>query len=151
MKRVFHIGLLLLIMFEAKTYHNERLLPDTVDFWEIILNGRELLPTRTHNEKTHVFGNATYILDSISDKDLLYILYFTDTPCSDCPSKIELRNKNGNVIKTMEKAFDNSPFQLTGVEIKNLLSDSDEVYIYFTGKHKHWRPWRLLGIVKMGG
>lgn len=121
--------------------------PDTTDGWRICLNDTITLEKQSNGDKNDF---AAYYFDKIIDSDTIDIFYFTDAPCSNCKSKIELRNFNSIVLKTIDKNLDNStPFRLTGNELKELLSDNDRVYIYFTAKHIDWRPWMLLGIMKM--
>ena len=134
MKRLFHIGLFLLLIFGAKASNNRFVLPDTIDFWKIKLNGKELV---------------NYTLENISMNDTLDIIYFTDTPCSECPEKIELRDKNGKVIKAIKNNFERTPFRLTGLELKKLLTDNEQVFIYFSRKDREWRPWELLDVLTM--
>jgi hypothetical protein len=143
MKKLLQLGIFLLLPIGAMANKNQTVLVDTVDFWRIQLNKRELLATYPSGKRTP--GEAIYFIDKITTLDMVSIYYYTDSPCSDCPSKIELRDGNHNVIKIIEKNFDDTPFLLTGSEVEKILTDNDKVYIYFTGKYKAWRPWTLLG------
>jgi len=123
----------------ANNYKSAR--PDTIDFWIIKLNGKEIIPSGNFKERI-------YVIEKVSDIYRFEIGYYTDTPCPNCPSKIELRNDKGLVIKKLDGTFDNSPFQISGTELKKLIPENGKLYIYFTGKKgKEWRQWINLGVV----
>jgi len=144
MKKLIHFFSFLLLVINSRAA-----VIDTIDFWKIELTSKEIYPHRNYDEKARILSAAIYALDSIAPNDFLDISYFTDTPCHSCPSKLELRDSTGKVLKTIENTFDWSPFRLTGSEVKTLLQENKNVYLYFTGQYKDWRPWQLLGVLKM--
>jgi hypothetical protein len=147
MKKLLYAAAFLLFSVGAEASKIQPVLVDTTDFWQVKFNGNILVASYPKSNVSPAPGDATYFLDKVSDTDTLSILYYTDASCADCVSKIELRDKNGNVLKVLKKDFDNTPFLLAGNELARILRDNDNVYIYFTGKHKDWKPWKLLGIV----
>lgn len=132
------VGVLLLFTIKVKA-DNTLLLPDTVDNYQIILNGKIIL--------TELHASGTISIDSISDKDTLQIYYNTDTPCEPCLSKIIFKDKNGKNILTITRNTDFTSFKLTGNKLKKLLIDNDKVWIYFIDKSKV-NSGILLGILK---
>jgi hypothetical protein len=143
MKRLFNICLFLFLISDVKA-NNNFILPDTIDYWQIKLNNALLSPTGAVN--VDGFGVAAYVFDSLSEKDILKIRYFTDTPCPSCPSKLELRNGGGKVLRVIQKPFDNSPFELSGLELQKLLTDQ-KIYIFFSGEQKDPTSPVLLGVL----
>jgi hypothetical protein len=116
---------------------------DTIGFWQVQYNGKEVSPVSLNNEHT-------YLLASISDTDRVNVFYYTESPCSKCLCKLELRNENGIAVKTWERKGygDTRPFPLLGKDIGPLLKKG-RVYMYFSGKYDGWLPWVFLGALRL--
>ncbi|HXB13669.1 MAG TPA: hypothetical protein VNZ45_16900 [Bacteroidia bacterium] len=115
---------------------------DTVGFWQVSYNGMEIRPVMMNSE-------STYLLDTITDSAKINIFYFTESPCSKCQCKLQVRDANSNELKTIQRKGygDSSPFPFTGKEIKQMMGGK-KIYIYFSGKYDGWMPWIFLGAMK---
>jgi len=115
---------------------------DTIGFWKIQYNDKEIAPVTLN-------GEQTYYLTLLTDTDKVNVFYYTESPCKECLCKLELRNEDGAVIKTMQRKGygDNKPFYLQGKELEDMFAKG-RVYMYFTGKYDGWMPWILMGSLR---
>lgn len=115
---------------------------DSIGFWKIQNNNKEIGPVCIN-------GVQTYLISSPDDTGKLDIFYFTGSPCKKCLCKLELRDENGNPLKTFERKGygDNSPFEIMGKELSPMLAKG-RVYMYFSGKYDGWMPWVPMGALK---
>jgi hypothetical protein len=119
---------------------------DTIDYWQVKLNGKIINPN-----PGGTFDNSVYSITNISDSATLEIGYYTDSPCpsKECVSKLELKTKNGLILEIKNNSFDNTPFQISGKELKKLFLLNSDIYVYFSGKKggDTWDTPRYLGIL----
>jgi len=115
---------------------------DTVGFWQLTYNGKEIRPVMMNSE-------STYLLDSIADSARINIFYYTESPCKKCPCKLQIRDENSKDLKTIQRRGygDNAPFPFKGYEIKQMMAEK-KIYLYFTGKYDGWMPWIFLGALR---
>jgi hypothetical protein len=115
---------------------------DTVGFWQVSYNGKEVRPVMMNSE-------STYLLDTITDSAKINIFYFTESPCKNCQCKLQIRDENSKELKTVQRKGygDNTPFPFTGKEIKQMMQGK-RIYLYFSGKYDGWMPWVFLGALK---
>ncbi len=119
---------------------------DTVGFWKITENGKEISPVTLN-------GEPCYLLETLSDSALMCIYYYTESPCAKCMCKLQVRDTNGAVLNTIErKGYGNNvPFSFPGKNLKGWLSGRNgRFYLYFSGRYDGWMPWVFLGEVKSG-
>jgi len=114
--------------------------PDTIDYWILRLDGKELRPSGKFKERL-------YVLENVSINNKFEIRYYTDRPCPSCSCKMEFRDEKGAVVLTMNR-IGNTSFQLSNEEFQKLLSVNGRIYIFFSGRESEtWGNWRLLGVV----
>jgi|ERR1700722_14918020 hypothetical protein len=115
---------------------------DTVGFWQVSYNGKEVRPVMVNSE-------STYLLDTITDSAKINIFYFTESPCSKCQCKLQVRDENTKELKTIQRKGygDSTPFPFTGKEIKQMMAGK-KIYLYFSGKYDGWMPWIFLGALR---
>ena len=115
---------------------------DTVGFWKVQHNDKEIASVPLN-------GEQTYFVTGLADSDLIQVFYYTESPCKKCMCKLELRDENGVVIRTMERKGygDNVPFTITGKNLNEMFTKG-RVYMYFSGKYDGWMPWILLGSLR---
>lgn len=134
--KTFFIALFCLFAFIARAQD------DTVGFWQVQYKGKEISAVNLNNEQS-------YPLPELTDTNSLFVFYYTESPCRKCLCKLEVRDENANVLKTIERKGygDMRPFLLQASELKQWL-DKGKVYMYFSGKYDGWMPWIFMGALK---
>ena len=115
---------------------------DTVGFWQVQRNGKEVSPINVNNEQT-------YYLANLNDTDKVNIFYYTESPCAKCLCKLELKDESGRVVKKFERKGygDTRPFPSTGKDLNPIL-EKGRIYMYFTSKYDGWMTPVFMGALK---
>ena len=121
---------------------NTRAQEDTVGFWQVTYNGKEIRPVMVNSE-------STYLLDSIADSAKINVFYYTESPCKKCLCKLQIRDEDSHDLKTIQRKGygDSTPFPFKGYEIRQMMGGK-KLYLYFSGKYDGWMPWIFLGALK---
>jgi hypothetical protein len=138
MQKLKIVTFLFLLCFGGKLFAQD----DTVGFWQITINGKEISGVNFNNEKT-------YFIDSLGDSDRVNVLYFNESPCKKCPCKLQFRDGDNHEIKTIERKGygDNPPYKFTGAEIKQMMQNK-KLYLFFDLKYDGWDPWIFMGALR---
>jgi hypothetical protein len=138
MKKAFSI-IIVFVTVALKAFAQD----DTIGFWKIQYDNKEISAITLNGEKT-------YLISSVGDTNKLDVFYYTESPCRKCECKLELRDENGNTIRTIDRKGygDNRPFQFNGKELGKQLAKG-RVYMYFSGKYDGWLPWVFMGALRL--
>ncbi len=115
---------------------------DTIGFWKVQKDNTEIIPVTIN-------GEQTYYITSLTDSDRIDVYYYTESPCKKCLCKFELRNENGETVKTLERKGygDNRPFEIPGKELNPMLAKG-RVYMYFSGRYDGWLTPVFMGALR---
>jgi|GEM_PF-3414781 hypothetical protein len=118
-------------MFRVQAGNKNVVRTDTVDFYQLFLNGKQLFPKKVNDPKTKLLIDKGYVLNQLDDKDELRVMYFSDACHNDC-GQLELGNNQGVTLSTLNKEKGQNYFRLTGAFINKLFFENDNaVNMYF--------------------
>ncbi len=135
------MAICLILLFSASYLHAQ---DDTVGFWKVTDNGKEVSAVTINNE-------SDYFLEPVTDSTVVSVYYYTESPCRNCLCRLLARDTQGVALKTIEhKGYGNNiPFSFSGRDLKTWLpGGAGKFYIYFSGKYDGWMPWEFLGAIK---
>jgi len=141
MKKIAGILLLLIVGVGLKASGQNA--HDTItDSWSLVYNGKEI-PAFT------ISNISTYLIDSLSDNDVIVVDYYTQEPCDKCQCRLQFRDENGKMLATVQKNGFGSgdPFKLPGKQFRQLMHDH-KIFLFFSANPDGWGKWLFLGLVK---
>jgi len=117
---------------------------DTIDYWHIYYNDIKIKEYNHYSK-----GEITLKVKDLKKTDSLTIIYFRDTPCSDCETQVIVESKSHFVI-TKGKGF--GTFNPLKISVFDLLlkADRDFSYVYYQeGVKTNQTPRLLLFKIKL--
>jgi hypothetical protein len=113
---------------------------DTIDFWHVYYNGIKIKEFNQYSK-----GEVSLKLKDIKKTDYLTILYFRDTPCEDCETKVEVEKTQiingqklivakGTGVGTFKpiKIFLSSAFEPIIMDMQQDVFYSESFFVYYS-------------------
>ena len=111
---------------------------DTIDYWHVYYNNKKI---KEYNQYSK--GEITIKVRHIKKTDSLTIMYFRDTPCSECETHVIVENKSHFVITKGKGVGTFNPIRISVFDFL-LKADRNFSYVYYQEKHKTNQTQRLL-------
>lgn len=106
---------------------------DTVDFWRVFYNRKEI------NTK----GEILLKVKDIKKNDSLTILYFRDTPCSECETNVIVENRHHFVITQGKGQGTFNPIKISVFDLL-VKADRDYSYVYYYEVSDNYKTQRIM-------
>lgn len=112
--------LIIVLILTIGFFHTTK--ADTIDYWHVYYNNIKI---KEYNQYSK--GEIILKTKDIKKTDSLTIMYFRDTPCSDCETQVTVENKHHFVITKGEGYGTFNPIKIS---IFDLLLKADRKYSY---------------------
>lgn len=110
-------NVLFIFLIAAKSIYASNV--DTIDFWHVYYNKIKI---REYDENSRQ-KTITLKRDSIKPTDSITVKYFRDTPCSDCTTRVTIKDDQGNNVSASEGK---GTFKPVSFLLKDLISYKKE-------------------------
>lgn len=111
---------------------------DTIDFWHVYYHDIKINEYNQYSK-----GEITIIAKDIKKTDSITIIYFRDTPCSDCKTNVTVENKSHFIITKGIGFGTANPIKISVFELL-LKADRNFNYVYYQEENKFQQEQRLL-------